>query len=148
MEYKRPKKTFQETLSADEIKKQLEHFKKVSNPALIPINAFVKYFAHDNDGNKKFRIGGVVKKNNTDNKYLILQSSKASWSVQYNNNTFFVKLSDNELKTEFKDELKHYKKKIQKLEDIIHKYEKENKQLKLALRQIEERRKIELKLKK
>ena len=115
--YKKPKQTFQETLTQDEIDEKLQGYEKVEDPAEIPLNVHVRYFTQK-DGTQLFRMGGMlIDKQNSDT-YVRLSNGKNSWSVQTKDSIFYKKISH-------KDEIDNlhtvYKKKLEKRDMIIQK---------------------------
>jgi len=116
--YKKPKVTYQQNLSADEIAEKLMGYEKVDNIAEVPINTHMRYFAKQEDGTQVFRTGGIlVNKQNADT-YVRLSNGANSWSVQVKDAIFFKKLSH-------KDEIENikavYEKKLEEKEEIINK---------------------------
>jgi hypothetical protein len=95
--YVRPKKTYQDTLSAKQIEEKLKGYEKVDDISEVPINTHIRYFITDDNGKIKFRTGGfLLQKNNADT-YVMLTDGKHIWSVQVNRNNnatvFFKKMS-------------------------------------------------------
>ena len=120
-DYKRPKSTFQEQLSSEEIKEMLQGYEQLEDNDIseIPIGTHIRYFVRV-DGQKKpvFRTGGFLV-NRGDEKYFILGNNKVNWSVQYKTlATVYRKLS-------FKEQLaaleEKYEKKIREKDKIINK---------------------------
>lgn len=105
--YTRPAKTYQDNLSNMEIKEKLKDYKKVSDIKKISIGTHIRYFTIDpKTNNKLFRLGGMLNKVDPNGLYVILSNGKLSWSVQIANTTFFQKMSEDEIKTEMKEDLK------------------------------------------
>lgn len=120
-DYKRPKVTHQESLTADEIAEKLQGYIKVDDIKEVPLNTHIRYFVTKEDGSQEFRLGGfLLDKTNADT-YIRLSNGKFSWSVQVNAATFFQKLSH-------KDEIEAihalYKKKLAKKDETILKLKK------------------------
>jgi hypothetical protein len=123
--YKKVGKTFQESLSPNEIKEKLENYKRVDEIEGIPLNTHIRYFTNDKKtGKKHFRLGGFLTK--LDKEYIVLSNGKLSWSVQKNNSIFFAKISNNTISPK---EIEKYDEKIQNLIE-------ENKRLKDTLKQV------------
>ena len=150
--YERPKKTYQEMLSNDEIKDKLKNYKKVTDIKKVSIGTHLRYFVIDKEKNKHFRLGGTLNKFGENGEYIILSNGKLNWSVQLKNSIFFQKLSEKEYKEEMKEELKKeilteiggddsdmkseikiLKKKLEKVDDL----KKQNDLLKQQLKDIE-----------
>jgi hypothetical protein len=122
--YKKVGKTFQESLSPNEIKEKLENYKRVDDIELVPLNTHIRYFTNDKKtGKKHFRLGGFLTK--LDKDYIVLSNGQLSWSVQKNTSIFFAKLSN----TVSSKDIEKYDEKIQSLIE-------ENKRLKDTLKQV------------
>lgn len=99
-------KTFQETLSNEQIKKYLNDYKKVDDISKIGISTHLRYFTLDPKTNKQlFRLGGYLNKFGDNGEYIILSNGDLSWSVQIKNSIFYKKMTDQELKEELKQEI-------------------------------------------
>jgi len=99
-------KTFQETLSNEQIKKYLNDYKKVDDISKIGISTHLRYFTLDPKTNKQlFRLGGYLNKFGDNGEYIILSNGDLSWSVQIKNSLFYKKMTDQELKEELKQEI-------------------------------------------
>jgi hypothetical protein len=131
--YKAPEKTYQQTLTNEEIAKKLLDYVKVKPSEIlnIPLNTHIRYFSiNPKNGEKQFRLGGVLTKIGDNNEYLILSNGTFTWSVQLSNSIFYRKLNQNELIETVKEEaVKECKKDIS---DLI----KENKELKKMIKEI------------
>lgn len=116
--YKRPKTTYQENLSADEIADKLQGYEKVDNIADVALNTHLRYFLTQQDGSQTFRLGGFLHNKTNAEKYIMLTNGRQCWSVQVKNSVFFRKMSHND-----EIEALHmlYKKKIDKKDIIIDK---------------------------
>ena len=101
--YKRPEKTYQDTLTNQEIKEKLKEYKKCKDIRQVSIG--------------------------TQGRFVVLGNGKFSWSVQIGGTQFWQKMSE----AEFKEELKKEIKKEMATEDfssVDPMIEKENKDLK------------------
>lgn len=129
--YKKTKKSYQDNLSPDEIKKKLEEYKQIDDITKVSLNSHLRYFTINlKNGQKQFRLGGFLTKIDEKKKYVILSNGTLSWSVQIKNSVFFQKMSFGELKTELIKKIeKKYEKKIERLEI-------ENNQLKDTLKKV------------
>jgi hypothetical protein len=154
--YKRPAKTFQETLTNDEIKEKLEGYKKISDINDLNIGSHLRYFTKDKTTKKMlFRSGGMLNaiRQGDKNKYLILSNGTVSWSVQNDgNNIFWAKMSQKEYKDIIETEIQEktnvdnevnekYKKLKQKNDYIVKLLEdqqKENEKLSKKIKDIED----------
>ena len=107
--YKRPKTTYQEKLSREQIEDKLQGYEKVDDISEVPLNTHIRYFIEQKDGSQLFRTGGFLQNKQNPEKYIMLSNGKNVWSVQVANTVFFKKMSQ-------KDEIsalhRHYKKKI------------------------------------
>jgi len=146
-DYDRPKKTKQDKLSATEIKEMLESYVEVEDISKVPLNTHLRYFTekkNDKTGKKEkvFRMGGfLVNKNNYD-KYVILSTAPntgvinnmaKTWTVQVKGAKFYRKLSYDEMKEQFLEEIDDLyeqidllKKENKKLKGEVKKYKKKN----------------------
>ena len=121
------KNSIQKNLSPEEIKEKLEEYKRVENVETLALNAHLRYFNTDKNGNKNFRLGGFLTKIDKDKGYMILSNGNVSWSVQIKDSIFFQKMNFKDLKEEltrnieegFKKEIKDLKKENKKLKDTI-----------------------------
>ena len=121
------KNSIQKNLSPEEIKEKLEEYKRVENVETLALNAHLRYFNTDKNGNKNFRLGGFLTKIDKDKGYMILSNGNVSWSVQIKDSIFFQKMNFKDLKKEltrnieegFKKEIKDLKKENKKLKDTI-----------------------------
>ena len=124
------KNSIQKNLSPDEIKEKLEEYKIVDDMSKVGLNAHLRYFAVDKNGEKNFRLGGFLTKIDNDKGYCILSNGQLSWSVQINNSIFFQKMTFKELKEELTENIgKEYK-------DLVKSLKKENKKLKETIIEI------------
>lgn len=128
-QYNKSKKSYQESLSPDEIKQKLEEYKPIEDIRTVALNTHVRYFTVNNKtGEKQFRLGGFVTK--IADEYVILANNNLSWSVQIKNTIFFVKMSF----SDFKDEI--IKKISKKFDKEIVELVEENKKLKDTIKQV------------
>jgi hypothetical protein len=117
--YKRPKKTHQEQLTADEIAEKLQGYERVDDISEVPINTHVRYFITDENGEQTFRLGGFLQNKNNADKYVYLSNGKVSWVVQVANTIFFRKMSHQE---EIDGLTIQYKKKLKEKTELINEY--------------------------
>ena len=142
-DYERPKKTKTDKLTAEEIKELLENYIEVEDISTVPLNTHLRYFSEKKNEktNKKenvFRMGGfLINKNNYD-KYVILSTSPntgvinnnaKSWSVNTQITKFYRKLSYDEMKVQYEDE-------ISDLMEQLTLLKKENKKLKSDIKKL------------
>lgn len=115
--YKRPEKTYQESLTTDQIKEKLKDYVKVDDLSKVPINSHVRYFIYQEDpqthkAKRLFRLGGrLIKKDNHD-KYVVLSNGKQSWSVNTSNSVFFRQLRTEEVHDKYEDKVNQLKQTI------------------------------------
>ena len=150
--YVRPKKTFQDTLTKEDIEEKLKDYKKVEDITKVLIGSHIRYFLNDLKTKKPmFRLGGFLTKFGEDYKYLVLSNRENSWSVQLNgNNEFWVKINSKEMQEQIQTELEEvigdkYKKKYEDMKNqtdyvikMLKDQQKENDKLKKKLNAIEE----------
>lgn len=115
----RPKNgTKTDNLTEEEIDKLLEDYMEV-NINNVPIGTHLRYI----DPNKGFRHGGVLKNNSGLPDYIILKSATGpEWSVQVKGTIFFKKMTINEIKQAYENEIKELKIKNKKLKEELKKY--------------------------
>lgn len=105
-QYNRPTKTYQETLTGQEIKEKLKDYKKVTDIKKISMSTHLRYFTvNKQTGEQQFRLGGVLTKIDPEGRFVILSNGDVSWSVQLQNTIFFQKMSDKEMREELKREI-------------------------------------------
>ena len=128
-QYNKTKKSYQESLSPDEIKQKLEEYKMIDDIKEVSLNSHIRYFTiNPKTGDKQFRLGGFVTK--IEDEYIILSNNNISWSVQIKNTVFFIKMSFNDMKEEL------IKKINKKNENEMNALKEENKKLKATLKQV------------
>ena len=125
--YKRPNKTFQDTLNDEDIKKMLTDYVPVENIFIVPVNSHIRYFIKK-DGKRLFRMGGNLIKVDESKGYIVLSNGKTNWSVQVKDSIFFKKQSADDIKEYYEAKLKKYKKKIRKLETSLDEIKKKLKE--------------------
>ncbi len=133
--YKRPKKTYTDKLTDDDIKAKLEDYVEVDDISMVPLNSHVRYFTERINEKKKkekvFRLGGFLINKSNYEKYVILSNVpetgfinpiKKTWSVNTKTSIFYKKQTLEEIKEEYeleiedlKDQIKFLKKEIKKL---------------------------------
>jgi len=151
--YVRPKKTFQDSMSSDDIKEKLKEYKKVSDVRKVIIGTHMRYFTKDKDTKANvFRLGGFLTKFGDEYKYVVLSNGTISWSVQNNSSTeFWAKMNSKEIlktaETEVEDkdkEQQHVIEKYKKLKEkneymtsLLEEQQKQNEKLTKKLKDIE-----------
>ena len=151
--YVRPKKTFQDSMSSDDIKEKLKEYKKVTDVRKVIIGTHMRYFTKDKDTKANvFRLGGFLTKFGDEYKYVILSNGSISWSVQNNSsNEFWAKMNSKEIlktaETEVEDkdkEQQHVIEKYKKLKEkneymssLLEEQQKQNEKLTKKLKDIE-----------
>ena len=116
--YKRPEKTFQDTLENDDIKEMLKDYVDVDDIYSVSLNTHIRYFIKKN-GKRLFRMGGNIIKMDEQKGYIVLSNGKTNWSVQVKDAIFFKKPNVEDVKAYYEEKLKKYKKKIRKLEESL-----------------------------
>ena len=106
-QYLRPDKTYQETLTNQEIIEKLKEYKKVEDIKHVSIGTHLRYFSvNPKTKEKVFRLGGNLNKIDPEGRFIVLSNGSVSWSVQIPNAIFYQKLSDVEIKEELKKEIR------------------------------------------
>ena len=122
--YEKPEHTYTEKLSKDEIAEKLEDYQKVDDINKVSLGTHLRYFI-TKDGKKLFRMGGQLFKNDGLPEYVILSNGVNSWSVQTEGTTFFRKLSINEIKQEYENQIQAKDDKIKELLHVVKAYRKQ-----------------------
>ncbi len=126
-------KSYQDTMTAKQIAQKLEGYVEVIDISKVAIKTHLRYFSLRKDSQtgrveKKFRIGGFLKKKDQSDKYVILTNNTASWSVDTKKSIFYRKMKNTEVaqtyETKIKDMKRENKKLKQKLEKLQKKYDK------------------------
>ena len=121
--YQRPKKTYQDKLTPDQIEEKLEEYIKVDDITKVPLNSHMRYFTLNKKTNKKeFRLGGFLTNRDNPDKYVILSNGSISWSVQVDNSIFFKKMTIKDLKKEYEDKIESLENENNKLKKALLKY--------------------------
>ena len=117
--YSRPKSTFTDNLSKEDVEKKLEDYKKVDDITQVLIGTHLRYFAKK-DGDLIFRMGGNLKSNTGLPKFVILKNAEGiEWSVQVEGTLFYKKMLIQEIKDEYEEIIKELNGKIKKLKERI-----------------------------
>ncbi|AYV82198.1 MAG: hypothetical protein Homavirus15_7 [Homavirus sp.] len=114
-EYSRPKLTYTDKLTAEEIETLLDDYKKVDDIYQVPMGTHMRYFLVKN-GVKKFRTGGILSNSTGLPKYVVLSNGTKTWSVQTKDTVFFKKMTLNEIKGDYEDIIDDLEKKVSDLE--------------------------------
>lgn len=131
--YKPSEKTYQSSLSNEDIAKKLEGYKRIESNKIstIPLNTHLRYFTVNPKNNEKsFRLGGFLSKYGDNSQYIVLNNGEKSWSVQLGGSIFYKKLDLNEYKEQVVSEVDES---LKKQMDMLM---KENKKLKDAIKDI------------
>jgi hypothetical protein len=124
-DYDRPKKTFTDNLSKEDIEKKLEDYKKVDDISKVPLDTHLRYFVKQANGELVFRMGGNLKINTKLPDYVILKNAVGKeWSVQVKDTIFFKKMSVSEIKEEYEKIIDELNVKIKSLKNRIKELEK------------------------
>jgi len=125
--YQRPKKTYQDKLTPEEIEEKLEEYVKVDEINKVSMNSHLRYFTlNKKTGKKEFRLGGFLTNRDQPDKYVILSNGSISWSVQTENSIFFKKMTIKELKSEYEEKIELLEKENAKLKKAVIKYKKKS----------------------
>ncbi len=122
--YDRPKSTFTDNLTKEDVEKKLEDYKKVDDISQVPIGTNLRYFTKKDD-ELVFRMGGNLKSNNGLPKFVILKNALGvEWSVQVEGTIFYKKMTIQEIKDEYEEIIKELNGKIKKLKERIKELER------------------------
>ena len=125
-------------LSEDEIDDLLEDYSEVKDIYQVPLDTHLRYFSLDKDGKKQFRTGGFLHRNNGLPKYVMLTNRKQTWSVQIKGTDFFRKMSLQEIKKEYGDEIEEITEENEKLKKRVKLLEDRNYGLKEMIRKLKQ----------
>jgi len=107
--YEKSGKTYQQTLSNQDIKDKLKDYKKVDDIRRVSIGTHCRYFSVDpKTKEREFRLGGNLNKVDPEGRYVILSNGKVNWSVQIPITIFYQKMSEAEYKEEIRNEIKKH----------------------------------------
>ena len=126
--YKRPKKTYTEKLTPDEIENLLDDYISVDDISKVPIGSHLRYFITKN-GKQQFRIGGFLKSITGLPDYILMDNKKVSWPVQMEGATFFRKMKNKEIKDEYEGQITELKNEIKKLKQLVKQLKNDNRKL-------------------
>ena len=132
-DYKKDGNTTQDNLTNDDINILLEEYAEVDEITELKPGIHVRYFniiTKKNSEQKIFRMGGTIIKIDYDKKYMVLSNGKISWSVQINNNNiFYRKMTTQEVKDFYENELNNMEEDVKKYKSIIDKFKIKQKEL-------------------
>lgn len=106
----------QNKLTQDDINKLLDDYEEISNNDELNIGMDIRYFQIVTKGNinqKLFRFGGKIINIDLKKGYIILTNGKVNWSVQLQNVIIYKKISIEEIKTLYENDLDTKDMKIQ-----------------------------------
>ncbi len=119
--YRRPKMTYQDQLSQDEINEKIQGYSQVDDISQVPVNTHIRYFITQDDGSFAFRMGGFLKDKSNADKYVVLTNGKNHWSVQVKDTIFLRKMTHTE---EIESLHETYRNKLDEKDKIIIEMEK------------------------
>ena len=124
--YNRPRKTYQDKLTAEQIKEKLKGYveKDVDE---IPLHTHCRYFIIDpRTGKKKFRTGGLLHLNNHSD-YVIMSNGSLTWSVQKRNTIFFALEQREEIREKCDKEIKQLQEENKYLRELYRETKRKSK---------------------
>jgi hypothetical protein len=128
-------KSYQDTMTAKQITQRLEGYVEVVDISKVPTNTHLRYFSLRNNPQtgkleKKFRIGGFLKKKDQSDKYVILTNNSNSWSVDTKKSIFYRKMKNSEVAESYEKKMKSIKRENKKLKKELEKLQKKYDKLK------------------
>jgi hypothetical protein len=99
--YKKPKVSYTELLTQDEIKEKLNDYTKVQTINDVMLGSHVRYISKDSEGIFQFRMGGTLLNKKGLPAYVVLGNGAKTWSVQVDQTIFFSKLTTEQLRAEY-----------------------------------------------
>jgi FtsZ-binding cell division protein ZapB len=108
-EYIRPNKTFTDTLSDKDVRGMLEDYVKIEPEDYedkLTMNSDIRYFTFK-DGERTFRMGGIVASIKGLPVYLVLKNKKtnSTWSIQLKDCIIYKRMNVEEIKEEYEEEM-------------------------------------------
>lgn len=116
-DYKRPKITFTDKLSEEDIKEKLMGYKRINTVdelEQVPLGIHIRYFDY-REGEYLFRTGGILLNKKGLPNYIVLSNGKKSWCPQVKTCVFFKQMNNNEIKKEYVEVLETQVKQISDL---------------------------------
>ncbi len=128
-------KSYQDTMTAKQIAQKLEGYVEVIDISKVATNTHLRYFSLRKDPQtgkveKKFRIGGFLKKKDQPDKYVVLTNNTASWSVDTQKSIFYRKMKNTEVAQAYEKKMKDIRKENKKLKKELEKLQKKYDKLK------------------
>lgn len=123
--YDRPKYTFTDKLTKEEIDEKLEDYVLVKDIYKVPLGTHLRYFKLEKD-KKKFRMGGILSNNVGLPNFVVLSNGVNSWSVQVEDTEFFKKMTLDEIKASYEKIINELKKRIENLKFMVNHLKEEN----------------------
>ena len=139
--YQKTGNEIQDNLTQDDINLLLEEYTEIENINELIIGQHIRYYIikKDNKGNehKLFRMGGNIIKIDIDKKYVVLSNKRITWSVQLDNTIIYKKMTSQDIKEFYENELDNkeieidkYKTSINKLKKLLKETLEDNEKLK------------------
>ena len=125
--YERPKKTYTDTLSKDDIEDKLNGYKQIEDIYKVPLGSHLRYFLKNKDKKYVFRLGGFLFRNEGLPKYIVMEANGKTWSVQVKNTIFYQKMSQREINDTYEDKLEELENKNKALVSMIKELKKKKK---------------------
>lgn len=148
--YKRPKKTVSDKMTAEEIEEKLDEYTRVEDMNDVPVGTHLRYF-DTTDGKMLYRPGGNLINKSGLPEYIVLRAVAGTFSVQMKNKIFYRKMSAKEKEVEFNQIISEKDNLIKELQlenkSLIHSLAKKEKECTKLLSMIEELEEINDKLK-
>jgi hypothetical protein len=130
----------QSNLTQEDIEILLEEYEEIDNINQLSPGIHIRYYTiikkKNGDINKLFRMGGTIIKIDLDKKYIVLSNNRLTWCVQIEQTIFYKKMSIQDVKHFYENELdeneielKKYKSYIDRLKTELKKYNEQNNSL-------------------
>ncbi len=127
--YKKSNNTVQDNLTKDDIDILLEDYNEVEDYKDLKAGMHIRYYTIIKN-NKYFRMGGTIIKIDLDNKYIVLtNNNKSTWSVQLANSIIYKKMTTEEIKKFYENELDNKDAEIEKYKSVVNKVKNQQKML-------------------
>lgn len=101
-DYVKPKYTASDLITAEELKKRMENYEILDKEQVADLvsNTRIQYFEVKENGDYKYKPGGVIIKNGYPD-YLVLTNGRRSWSVQLVNHVICKEMRVEDVKAKY-----------------------------------------------
>jgi hypothetical protein len=126
--YKKKGTSVQDNLNDEDIEQLLEDYEEVNDVTELKNGLHIRYYSlvkKKNNIYKIFRMGGTIIKIDPELKYLVLSNNKVNWSVQIKDSILYRKMTLDEVKNFYENELDVKEFEVEQLKKEINKLKKQ-----------------------